>query len=89
MGYEYNDNPIGSDEAFFNVASPLIIQHLVSTGLSYRATNQLTLSLAYIHGFENTVSGPIQLPGVGPVAGTSVTSRISADAVSAGLTVQY
>jgi hypothetical protein len=31
----------------------------------------------------------MQLPGVGPLAGTSVTSRVSADALLAGVTVQY
>lgn len=89
MGYQYNDNPIGSDEAFFNIASPLIVQHIVSTGLSYNLTDQLVFSMAYLHGFENSVSGPLQVPGVGPLAGTSVTSRISADALAAGVTVRY
>ena len=89
MGYAFNDNPIGSEAVFFNAASPLISQHLVSTGMSYGVTEQVILSLAYIHGFENTVSGPIQFPGTGPLAGTSVASRVSADAISAGVTVRY
>ncbi len=88
-GYQYNDNPIGSSESFFNVASPLIIQHVISTGLSYRLAGNVLLSLAYVHGFENQSSGPMQLPGVGPLPGTSVTSRVSADALDAGVTVQY
>lgn len=89
MGYEFNENPIGSDEVFFNVASPLIIQHIVSTGLSYDLTEQVRLSLAYLHGFENTVTGPMQAPGIGPIPGTSVTSRVSADAVALGINVRY
>jgi long-chain fatty acid transport protein len=89
MGYEFNENPIGSDAAFFNVASPLIIQHIASTGLSYYLTDQLSVSLAYLHGFENSVTGPMYLPGVGALAGTSVTARTSADAVAAGVTVRY
>ena len=88
-GYQYNDDPIGSSESFFNVASPLIIQHVISTGLSYRLTGNVLGSLAYMHGFENQSSGPMQLPGVGPLAGTSVTSRVSADALVAGVAVQY
>jgi len=89
FGYQYNDNPIGSDEAFFNVASPLIIQHVASTGLTYSITDRLSFSLAYVHGFENSVSGPFQLPAVGALAGTSVTSKISADALVAGVTMRY
>ena len=89
FGYQYNDNPIGGDVAFFNVASPLIIQHIVSTGFSYNVADNVILSAAYMHGFENDVSGPFNLPGVGPVAGTSVTSQVAADAVAIGVTVRY
>lgn len=88
-GYQFNDNPIDSSESFFNVASPLIIQHIVSVGLSYHFTGNVLGSLAYIHGFENESSGPLQLPGIGPLAGTSVRSRVSADAIAAGVTVLY
>ena len=89
VGYQYNPSPIGSDEAFFNVASPLIIEHVLGTGLSYRLTSNEIVSLAYLHGFQNQVSGPIQFPGLGAIPGTSVTSNISADALAAGLTIQY
>jgi long-chain fatty acid transport protein len=89
LGYQYNDNPIGSDETFFNVASALVTQHVVSTGFSYFLTEQMSVSLAYVHGFENSASGPIQAPGVGALAGTSVTSSVSADALSAGFSVRY
>jgi long-chain fatty acid transport protein len=75
--------------AFFNVASPLIIQHIISTGFSYNLTQNLIFSAAYLHGFENETTGPIVLPGVGAVPGTSVASKISADALVAGFTLRY
>ncbi|MGO9111477.1 MAG: OmpP1/FadL family transporter [Thermoguttaceae bacterium] len=89
MGYQYNSSPVGSDEAFFNVASPLVIEHVLGVGFSYRMTCNEILSVAYLHGFQNQVSGPIQAPGFGAIPGTSVTSAISADALSAGITIQY
>jgi long-chain fatty acid transport protein len=89
LGYQYNENPIGSDISFFNVASPLIIQNVVSTGASYYLTCNLIVSLAYVHGFENEITGPIVLPGVGPVPGTSVSSKVSADSLIAGFTLRY
>lgn len=89
LGYQYNDNPIGSEAAFFNVASPLGIQHVVSTGLSYQATDHVMFSLAYLHGFESQTAGPMYVPGVGAVPGTAVSSSVSADALGAGITVQY
>ena len=89
FGYAYNDSPIKGDAAFFNIASPLIVQHIVSTGMTYSLTDRLLLSLTYLHGFENSVTGPMVLPGVGSLAGTSVTSKISADALAAGVTMRY
>ena len=89
MGYQYNDNPIPSADTFFNVASPLIIQHVISTGLTYYLTDSLSMSLAYLHGFENRSSGAIHTPGVGPIPGTSVTSAVSADSLSLGFTQQF
>lgn len=89
MGYQYNPSPIGSEEAFFNVASPLVIEHVLGTGFSYRLTGNEILSVAYLHGFQNDATGPIQAPGLGAIPGTSVTSTVSADALAVGLTVQY
>jgi long-chain fatty acid transport protein len=89
LGYEYNSSPISSGTAFFNFASPMIIQNIASVGLSYNVTEQLVLSMAYLHGFENSVTGPFYAPGVGPLAGTSITSKLSADALTAGLALRY
>ena len=89
VGYQFNDNPIGSSDTFFNVASPLTIQHVVSTGFSWYLTDNLSLSLAYLHGFESRSVGPIAVPGIGAIPGTSVASEISADALSLGFALQY
>jgi long-chain fatty acid transport protein len=87
-GYQWNDNPIASEDTFFNVAAPLIVGHIVSAGFSYHLTCNLILSAAYLHGFENTSTGPFVVP-TGPVPGYSVTSKISADALGLGLTLRY
>ncbi|MBN1394905.1 MAG: outer membrane protein transport protein [Pirellulales bacterium] len=89
FGYEFNENPIDTDVVFFNAASPLICQHIASTGLTFFPTERLSLSLAYLHGFENSATGPMNLPGIGAVAGTSVTSRVSADALAFGANMRY
>jgi long-chain fatty acid transport protein len=89
LGYEFSPSPIDSDTAFFNIASPLIIEHIIGTGFSYRLTNHEIVSVAYLHGFQNESTGPIQTPGLGAIPGTSVSSAISADALAAGLTIQY
>ena len=89
MGYQYNDNPIGTDQVFFNVASPLIIQHVASLGMTCHLSQNLHMSMAYVHGFENRSTGPMNVAGIGPVPGTNVESAVSADALSVGFTLQY
>lgn len=89
LGYTYQQNPISSTDTFFNVACPLIIEHLAAVGASYRLTPNVFVSATYIHGFENESTGPLHVPGVGPLPSTSVSSRISADALNVGVTVQY
>ncbi len=82
LGYTFQQNPIKNAESFFNVASPLIIEHVVSTGVSFLLTRNVSMTAAYIHGFQNSVTGPIP-------AGGTVTNTVSADALNVGLTLKY
>ena len=88
MGYCYNDNPITSESAQFNVASPLITQHTIHMGGSYVFADNWLCSLAYVHAFENEVTGPLQPPGSPFVVG-SVTSRVSADSLTLGFSKRF
>ena len=89
IGYVWNQNPVPDENSLFNVISPNILMHTISCGLSYRVTSCWDVSLAYLHAFENSISGPMYLPGVGALAGTSVTSKVSADALIGGLTLKF
>jgi long-chain fatty acid transport protein len=88
-GYSYNTNPIPSKNTFFNIMTPLIIQHGVTVGASYCLTQSFKVSLAYAHYFQNSISGPFVSPAFGPLAGTNVTAKASADAITAGATFAY
>jgi long-chain fatty acid transport protein len=88
MGYTYNDSPIDRTNAFFNVASPTIIEHALSVGVTYWVTNVFNLSLAYGHGFQHSVSGPIVTPAA-TIPGSTVASVVSADTVSFGGAVLF
>jgi len=88
MGYTYNQNPITSETAYFNAGSPLIIEHTLSLGGSYHCTENLIFSLVWVHAFENSVSGPYQIPA-GPLPFASMASKVSADALGAGFTLRY
>lgn len=84
FGYSFNTNPIPNDRTFYNIMSPLVIQHGVSLGGSYNVTASLKISLAYSHFFENSISGPIISPVFGALPGTNVTMKASADVVTLG-----
>ncbi len=88
-GYSYSTNPISNNNTFFNIGSPLIIQHGVSAGASYNVSARLKLSLAYAHFFENSISGPMYSPVFGALAGTNVTAHAAADTVSLGASFCY
>jgi long-chain fatty acid transport protein len=88
LGYSWNENPIPASQTAANVASPLIMQHILSAGLSYQVTSALSLSVAYSHGFQNSTTGPIVLPA-GAIPGTSITSTSSVDSFIIGATVKF
>ena len=89
MGYSFNTNPIDDDVAFFNIMSPLVIQHTLSAGLSFCVTPSFKISAAYNHYFENSVEGPMISPTFGPLAGTSVKGTASADSVTVGASFAF
>jgi long-chain fatty acid transport protein len=88
LGYTFSQDPIDSLHVSANVASPTIIQHTVSVGASYRIADCLSLDMAYAHGFQNSVTGPLVAP-FGVVPGTSITSVVSADTFLLGATVRF
>lgn len=87
-GYSHNENPINSDNIFFNVHSAAIIQDHASIGLGWQVTKQSRISLGWTHGFKNSVSGPMHGPG-GPIAGTEVESEMSTDSILLGYSYKF
>ena len=89
MGYTFNLNPAGNAVTAYNLASPTIIQNTISLGASYDVTKALKLSFAYVHYFQNAISGPIIAPGVGPLPGSYVRTAATADSVILGASVTF
>lgn len=88
LGYSFNTNPIEADKTFFNIASPLVIQHTVNFGGTYNLAPNFRISLTYTHMFENSISGPI-VTGAGAIPGTNITSTASADAITVGASIAF
>jgi len=88
LGYSFNTNPIGDSQTFYNVGSPLIIQHGAYVGTSYNVNQCFKVSITYAHFFENSVSGPIQSPG-GAIPGTNASSSAFADSLIVGASFTF
>jgi long-chain fatty acid transport protein len=87
-GYTYNTNPVPAKYTALNVASPVIYQHQLSLGLSYQLTPACLLSAAYIHYFENSITGPYLTPS-GAIPGASVTAGVVVDSVVIGVSCKF
>jgi len=87
-GYSYGTNPIPDARASVNIASPTIIEHVLTTGASWNVTDDFALSVGYLFGPRNSISGPLLLP-TGPVPGTSVGSSTSFHAITFGASVKF
>ncbi len=88
-GYTFVENPIPSAQEQFNLGTSLIMEHFLSIGASYWIRQCVAIDIAYTHGFENSLSGPFVTPTTGPIAGTNITSTVSADHLTLGLSVRF
>jgi len=68
-GYNKSDNPITARDVTFNILAPGVIEEHVTLGFTYALSKTTELTMAYMHAFENSVSGPANNPNF-PVGGT-------------------
>jgi long-chain fatty acid transport protein len=57
-GWNHGDNPISSANVEFNTIAPGVITDHLTLGLTYTLGSGNELTAAYMHGFENDVTGP-------------------------------
>ncbi len=88
-GYAYGPSPIdGNPESGLNVGTPLILEHMLSAGASFRISDALSMHAAYTYAIENELEGPIQAP-TGPVMGSRLSQHVSAHILTAGFTAVF
>lgn len=88
MGYLFIDNPVPDSQTMFNLGTSLIMQHFATVGATYQIRDNFSAHVAYTHGFNASISGPIVVPA-GAVPGSSVTAETSADFLTVGCTVLF
>ncbi|MFQ5538142.1 MAG: OmpP1/FadL family transporter [Gemmatimonadota bacterium] len=84
-GWNWSQNPISEDVAFFNGPAPAIVQNHLTLGLGFTPFEGVDVNLAYYHVFENSVTGPMYGP-TGPIPGSSVTHKMFEDSMIATFT---
>ena len=67
-GYNHSDNPIKAADVTFNILAPGVVQDHVTLGLTYTFQGGGELTAAYMHAFQNSVTGsslfsPLVAPG--------------------------
>lgn len=83
-GYNYTENPIDSANVTFNIIAPGVVQSHMTLGFSYNMPDKSSITVAYMHAFENSVTGSSLFNAVlGPGAGG--TEKISMSQNSLGI----
>jgi long-chain fatty acid transport protein len=57
-GYSHTDQPIPTADVEFNILAPAVIEDHVTVGFTYTLATGNELTMAYMHGFSNDVTGP-------------------------------
>ncbi|BBP02010.1 OmpP1/FadL family transporter [Sulfuriferula nivalis] len=57
-GWNHGDNPINAADAFSNIIAPGVIKDHLTMGTTYATSTGGELTIAYTHGFENSITGP-------------------------------
>ncbi|EHD22331.1 MULTISPECIES: OmpP1/FadL family transporter [Brenneria] len=61
-GFSHADQPVQKSQTFLNVLAPGVIRNHLSVGLTWAPSPDGELSLAYTHGFKETVNGNGSIP---------------------------
>jgi long-chain fatty acid transport protein len=68
-GYNHSDNPIQARDVTFNILAPGVVQDHVTAGFTYAVGKSSEVTLAYMHAFQHSVSGPSLYNSFGVPAG--------------------
>jgi long-chain fatty acid transport protein len=57
-GWNHGETPISSRDVEFNIIAPATVEDHLALGMTYTTTSGGELTVAYMHGFENDITGP-------------------------------
>jgi long-chain fatty acid transport protein len=82
-GLNHSDNPIPASDVLFNVLAPGVVTDHLSLGATWEISPFQQLTVAYMHAFANSVTGPI------PAAFGGGTASISLSEDSLGVAYRW
>ncbi|MDH3318212.1 MAG: outer membrane protein transport protein [Betaproteobacteria bacterium] len=61
-GYNRTDNPVQARDVTFNILAPGVVTDHLTLGFTYTLERGSEITMAYMHAFENSTSGPATNP---------------------------
>ena len=97
VGYTYSSNPIGQDVAFFNVPATAIIKNAFQFGLSYLASDNVSIDAVYHYATSGgATSGQLlnpafigQFPPYGAIPGSEVSYEMKTSMMMFGIGYKF
>lgn len=84
LGYLFNENPVPAHLALFNTQLPALTKNTISVGSDYQVNDSIGMSMAYVHGFKNSIDGSIF-----PLRGTSTHIDTEYDSFVFGIHIKF
>ncbi len=97
LGYTYSSNPIKDEIAFFNIPATAIIKNAFQLGLSYVASDAVTIDAVYHYGTSSgKTAGPLlnpmfaeAYPPYGAIPGSEVSYDMTTSMIMVGLNYTF
>ncbi len=78
-GYAHCNNPVTPDNVTINLIAPGVTSDHMTLGVSYNIGHDQTLTGAYVHEFQNPLSGPSFFNTPGQITGATETAQMYQD----------
>lgn len=82
-GYNVTDNPIQARDVTFNILAPGVVEDHLTLGFTYALQGGSEITMAYMHAFKNSVTGPSNNPNF-PTGGATETISLAEDSLGIG-----
>ncbi|WP_230412273.1 OmpP1/FadL family transporter [Undibacterium hunanense] len=78
-GYNHGGQAVQSDQTFFNILAPGVVQDHLTFGATFKNTPNTEISFSYSHGFKKTINGVNSIPA--PFGGGNANVSLSENIV--------